>query len=161
MEKDVYKILDDLNIKYEKMEHEAVYTSAAAMFITETLGGQGVKNLFLKNKKHYYLVMIPEDERANVKYIEKQIGDRDLTFAKENYLKEVLDLTPGSVSPFGIVNDKDNKVKLVIDERLVGKDVLFHPNINTRTLKISYGDLIKFIESQNHKYVILKENTNE
>ena len=161
MEQDVYSILRDLNIDYNIMSHKAVYTSEEAMFITKELGGTGVKNLFLKNKKKFFLVLIPEDKKANIKEIESMIGEKNLSFANANYLKEILGLTPGSVTPFGVINDKDNKVTVLIDDTLVGKEVLFHPNVNTKTIKINYNDLIKFLDSQNHKYKVLKENSNE
>ncbi len=155
--KEVYDILNRLNIKYEEMTHKAVYTSEAAMFITKELKGTGVKNLFLKSKKTYYLVMIPEDKKANIKEIRKFLGESSLSFAGEEDLKEILGLFPGSVTPFGIINDNDNKVTLVIDEELENKQVLFHPNTNTKTLKIDYLDLLKFINYEKHKYVVLKK----
>ena len=155
--KEVYDVLDRLSINYEEMTHKAVYTSEAAMFITKELKGTGVKNLFLKSKKKYYLVMIPEDKKANVKEIRKFLGESSLSFAGEEDLKEILGLFPGSVTPFGIINDIDNKVTLIIDEELENKQVLFHPNTNTKTLKIDYLDLLKFINYENHKYVVLRK----
>ena len=156
--KEVYEVLEKLNINYEEMEHKAVYTSEEAMFITKEMKGTGVKNLFLKSKQKFYLVLIPENKRANIKRIEKQINEKSLSFANEKYLKEILNLTPGSVTPFGIINDKENKVTIVIDESLTNKKVLFHPNTNTKTIKIDYNDLIKFIKNEKHEYLILKEN---
>lgn len=76
-----------------------------------------------------------------------------LSFASSSRLKEILDLEEGSVTPFGIINDKDNKVTLLIDKDLKDNKLLFHPNINTKTISVSYDDLIKFIEDQNHKYI--------
>lgn len=156
--KEVYEVLKKLNIKYEEMEHKAVYISEEAMFITKEMKGTGVKNLFLKSKQKFYLVLIPESKRANIKQIEKQINEKSLSFANEKYLKEILNLTPGSVTPFGIINDKENKVTIVIEETLINKKVLFHPNTNKKTIKIDYNDLIKFIKNENHEYLILKEN---
>lgn len=160
MEIDVYNILNSLSIEYDIMSHKPVYTSEEAMFITKSLNGYGVKNLFLKNKHGYYLVLIPEDEKANIKKIEKQIGEKNLSFANQQDLKEILNLSPGSVTPFGIINDIDNKVIIVIDENLKNKKVLFHPNVNIKTVKIDYLDLIKFIKNQNHKYIILEKGDN-
>ena len=160
IETDVYNILKNLNINYEVMSHKPVYTSEEAIFITNKMGGIGVKNLFLKSKHNYYLVLIPENKRANIKYIESQILDGHLSFANDDNLKQILNLTPGSVTPFGIINDKENKVIIVIDEELINKKVLFHPNINTKTIKINYLDLIKFIEEYKHKYVVLRKEEN-
>ena len=156
--KEVYEILKKLDIDYEEMKHKAVYTSEEAMFITKEMNGTGVKNLFLKSKHKFYLVLIPENKRANIKQIEKQINEKNLSFANEKHLKEILNLTPGSVTPFGIINDKENQVTIVIDEKLKNKKVLFHPNTNTKTIKIDYNDLLKFIDRENHKYIILKED---
>ena len=71
-------------------------------------------------------------------------------------LKEVLDLEDGSVTPMGIINDKDNKVTLVIDKDLIDKKILFHPNTNTKTMSIMYSDLVKFIEYEKHEYILGK-----
>lgn len=157
MEQDVYNLLDNLNINYEIMSHKPVYTSEEAMFITKSLKGFGVKNLFLKNKHNYYLVLIPEDRKANIKEIENAIGEKHLSFANESDLKNILNLIPGSVTPFGIINDIENKVVIVIDEKLENKKVLFHPNTNKKTIKIDYIDLIKFINDQNHKYIVVRK----
>ena len=120
------------------------------------LEGIGCKNLFLTNKKgKYFLVMIHEDKRANIKEIESLVDCKHLSFGKEEDLKEVLGLEAGSCTPLGIVNDKENKVVLVFDKDLVDKKVLCHPNKNTATLSLEFSDLIKFIEYLEHKYLYM------
>lgn len=152
----LFEILDMLEIKYELLEHEAVYTVDEAKELDNMLEGIGCKNLFLTNKKgKYFLVMIHEDKRANIKEIESLVDCKHLSFGKEEDLKEVLGLEAGSCTPLGIVNDKENKVVLVFDKDLVDKKVLCHPNKNTATLSLEFSDLIKFIEYLEHKYLYM------
>ena len=149
----LYEVLDKLNIVYEEVSHEKVMTVDEAKHIENMIEGIGSKNLFLTDKKNYYLVVLEENKRADIKELMHIIGCSRLSFASSNRLKELLDLEEGSVTPFGIINDKDNKVMLLIDKELKGNKLLFHPNINTKTISVSYDDLIKFIENQNHKYI--------
>lgn len=150
----LYEILDKLNISYEEIEHEPVFTIEQAQNIKNKINGMGCKNLFLTDKKgKYFLVIIEENKKANIKEIENIIGTRHLSFANNEELREILSLEQGSVTPFGIINDVENKVKLVIDNDLKDKKLLFHPNINTKTLSITHDDLIKFIEFEQHNYI--------
>ena len=151
---DLYKILKELNIEYEEISHEKVMTVEEAMKLENMIDGIGSKNLFLTDKKNYYLIILEENKRANIKELVNILGCKKLSFASSERLKEVLDLEEGSVTPFGIINDKDNKVVLVIDRDLVGKRLLFHPNTNTKTMSVTYDDLIKFIEYEKHKYIL-------
>lgn len=152
----LFEILDKLEIKYELLEHGAVYTVEEAKELDNMIEGIGCKNLFLTNKKgKYFLVMIHEDKRANIKEIESLVDCKHLSFGKEEDLKEVLGLEAGSCTPLGIVNDKENKVVLVFDKDLVDKKVLCHPNKNTATLSLEFSDLIKFIEYLEHKYLYM------
>ncbi|MBE6150468.1 MAG: prolyl-tRNA synthetase associated domain-containing protein [Firmicutes bacterium] len=149
----LYEVLDKLNIVYEEVSHEKVMTVEEAKNIENMIEGIGSKNLFLTDKKNYYLVILEENKRADIKELMNIIGCSRLSFASSNRLKEILDLEEGSVTPFGIINDKDNKVMLLIDKDLKNNKLLFHPNTNTKTISVSYDDLIKFIEDQNHKYI--------
>ena len=150
----LYEILKELNIEYEEVSHEKVMTVEEAMKLENMIEGIGSKNLFLTDKKNYYLIILEENKRANIKELANILECKKLSFASSERLKEVLDLEEGSVTPFGIINDKDNKVVLVIDKDLIGKKLLFHPNTNTKTMSINYDDLIKFIEYEKHKYVL-------
>lgn len=149
----LYEVLDKLDIVYEEISHEKVMTVDEAKNIENMIEGIGSKNLFLTDKKNYYLVILEENKRADIKELMNIIGCSRLSFASSSRLKEILDLEEGSVTPFGIINDKDNKVMLLIDKDLKNNKLLFHPNTNTRTISVSYDDLIKFIENQNHKYI--------
>ena len=96
-----------------------------------------------------------ETKRANIKDIAKLVNESHLSFASEIELNNILKLKPGSVTPLGIINDKDNIVTLIIDNELKGKKILLHPNTNTKTIVLSYDDLIKFIEFEKHNYILI------
>lgn len=151
---DVYKYLANLKINYEKMEHIAVATAKEALFIEETMNGEGVKNLFLKNDHHnYYLYIIKSNKRADLKALANYLNSGKLHFANEEELKKYLGLKPGAVSLLGIINDV-GRVKIIIDNDLVGKRLLVHPNINTATLSITYDNILKIIEDRKNEYII-------
>ena len=153
---DLYEVFKKLNIEFKEIEHEAVFTIEQAQGIKNKIDGLGCKNLFLTDKNgKYILIILSEDKKANIKQIEKIVNTSHLSFAKETELKSILQLEQGSVTPFGILNDNDNKVMIVIDKDLKGKKLLFHPNVNTKTISISYDDLIKFIEFEKHNYKLI------
>jgi Ala-tRNA(Pro) deacylase len=155
---DLYKILKELNIAYDEIEHEEIYTIEEALQIECSLDGVGTKNLFLKDKSgRYFLYVLDENKRADLKKLGSYLNALKLSFCKEDDLFNLLGLSKGGVTPLGIINDKDNKVVVVFDEELVGKQLLCHPNVVTKTMSISYEDLIKLIEYNNHKYIIYKE----
>lgn len=153
---DIYNILDELNIKYEEIEHKPVFTIEEALEekIPDKINGIECKNLFVKNKDNYYLIFMEASKRANLKELAKLLNKSKLSFSNEKELKEILNLNIGSVTPIGIINDKNNLVVLLIDRDLKGKKVLVHPNTNTKTMSIEYEDLIRFIEYTNHKYIV-------
>lgn len=152
----LYDILKKLNIEYEEIEHEPVFTIEQAQFIKSKIAGVGCNNLFLTNNKgKFYLIVLEESKKANIKEIEKIVNASHLSFASIESLKEVLNLEQGSVTPLGIINDESNLVTLIIDGELKCNKLLVHPNTNKKTMAISYTDLIKFIEYENHKYIIM------
>ena len=151
---DIYDILKELNIDYDEIQHEAIFTVDEAKIINNSIIGIGCKNLFLTDKKgRYFLILMEENKRANMKEIARLLNVSHLSFASTEALKNILKLKQGSVTPLGIMNDRDNLVELVIDSDLKDKKVLVHPNTNTRTISIDFNDLIKFIEYEKHKYV--------
>ena len=151
----IYEILKKLNINYQEIEHEAVFTIEEAKNIKNRIPGIGCKNLLLKDKKQYLLVILEENKKADTKQIAKIANCSHLSFAKEEELEKILKLKRGSISPFGIINDQTNVVTILIDKDLQNQILLFHPNINTKTVAIHYNDLIKFIEFENHNYILL------
>ena len=151
---EVYQFLKDNSIQYEVTEHPPVY-NMEEMDNLHLPYPYSAKNLFVRDDKkaNYYLITVKEEKRVNLKELRKQNGTRNLSFASENDLIDILRLTPGSVTPFGLLNDKEQKVKFYIDEDLLSGDGMIgiHPNENTATVWLKTEDLIK----------ILKENGNE
>lgn len=155
---DIFKILAKLNINYEFLEHQAVYTVKEAKQIEGMLEGLGCKNLFLTdNKDNYYLLVLDDTKKANLKSLATTLNVFKLSFASPEKLEEILRLKPGSVTPLGIINDNKNKVLLILDQDIVNKKILVHANINTKTISIEFSDLKKIIEYTNHNYILYKE----
>lgn len=157
----IYEILDKLEIIYEEIEHPAVYTVEEANQIERMIEGIGCKNLFLTDKKgHYYLYVLKDNKKADLKELALKLNVLRLTFGNEDDLNNLLGLTKGSVTPLGVINDSDNKVILVFDSELVSEKLLCHPNVNTKTMSIDWNDLIKLIEYTKHSYIIYKKENN-
>lgn len=152
---ELLEILENINIQYEKIEHQAVCTVEDGKNIRNMIDGVQCKTLFLTDKKeNYYLVVLEGDKKANIKEIGKILNSSHLTFGSEEKLEELLHLYRGSVTPFGIINDKENKVKILLNHELIGEKLLLHPNRNTATISIKFEDLEKFIKYENHEYII-------
>ena len=151
---DLLKILKDLNINYQIIEHEPVYTVKEAQKINLKIEGFGCKNLFLKSNKKYYLLISLDDEILNLNEISKKLNLKKFSFASVKELEEKLQLFPGSCTPFGIINDAENEVTLLLSTKLKNKKLLFHPLTNKATINITYNDLIKFINNTKHLYKI-------
>lgn len=146
--------LNNLNISYDEVEHPAVYTVEEAKEKVPKIEGVGCKNLFLKTqKKELFLYTLPEDKQISLKVLSEQLQVTRFHFASPETLEEVLGVIPGSVTPLAIINDTENKVTVVLDKELGAKKILVHPNRNTATISIQYEDLIKFVESENHKII--------
>ena len=152
---DIFEVLNKLEIKYDLVKHPPVYTCEQAQSVNDMIEGTGCKNLFVYDRKNFFLVILPDDKKADMKAIEQQIGSKRLSFCSETKLFDMVGLKPGGVSPLGIINDTENKVTLVIDKELQDKKLLFHPNVNTMTLNINYTDFIRFIENENHRYIFI------
>lgn len=147
----VYAALDALGIRYERHEHPAVFNAEDASKYWNPLHATQVKNLFLRNKKgnRHYLAILEISKRADLKEIVKIVDDDRLSFGSPERLMAELGLTPGSVSPFGLINDPDGSVRLLVDKDLRGAErLLFHPNINTASVVISWADLEKFLATR-------------
>lgn len=149
-----YDLLDSLQIPYQRIDHEALPTIEACRDVDTRLGIHVCKNLFLCNtqKTAFYLLMMPGEKKFQTKLVSKQLGVARLSFAPEEYMEELLNLTPGSVSVLGLMNDKEQKVQLLIDEDLLKEEYIgCHPCINTSSLRLSIKDLVdKFLPSVNH-----------
>jgi Ala-tRNA(Pro) deacylase len=146
-EKKVYGVLAELNIPYTRYEHPPVYTIEEMKRLN--LPDSMCKNLFVRNQKgdKHYLVILEHTKKADLQKLAEQIGSGKLSFASEKRLQKYLGLKPGSVSPFGLINDSEKEVEVVIDKDLADSgEVSFHPNVNTATVTISYGDFEKYLK---------------
>ncbi|MDI9476561.1 MAG: prolyl-tRNA synthetase associated domain-containing protein [Natronincolaceae bacterium] len=149
MEDDVYKTLKMLNISYDRFTHPAMNTIEELNKYNR--GNDDIihcKNLFLRNSKgdKHYLVLTEPDKRANIGGLARQIGSTRLSFASPERLEKYLGLDPGSVSPFGLINDKNKDVEVLIDRDLdIRQKITFHPNINTVSVTMSYEDFQRYI----------------
>ena len=156
----VYELLDLLNVEYMRVDHEAAMTMEICEQIDRTLGATICKNLFLCNRQEtdFYLLMIPGDKKFKTKDISAQIGSSRLSFAGEEHMLRYLDITPGSVSILGLMNDKENKVRLLIDEDVLnGEYIGCHPCINTSSLRIKTSDMMnKIIPALAHEPQMVK-----
>lgn len=144
----VYKVLEKLGIVHTRHEHPPVYTVEQAEEYWTEIRGAHCKNLFLRNKKgsRHYLVILPSSKQADLRRLNEMLGEDRLSFGSPERLKRLLGLEPGSVSPFGLINDINKEVTVIIDLDLKKADrVNFHPNINTATLGLSYADFEKFL----------------
>lgn len=154
-EQEVYDVLNLLNINYTRYEHKAIYTVNEGKELEISIPGKMCKNLFLKNSKGdiNYLVLLDEDKNINLKLLAKQIGSTRLSFAAEEKLFEKLKLTPGSVTPFGLIKNTDKDVIVLVDKELANeKKINFHPNINSATIGISYVDLERFVKWHENEF---------
>jgi Ala-tRNA(Pro) deacylase len=160
MEKDLLTWLANHDIHYTLHTHPAVFTVPEAKIHSGHISGTHCKNLVLKNKKsgQLYLVTIPYDKSLDLKLFRKMISAPKVRFADEKDLSNVLGLTPGAVSPLGLINDGENKVIFWIDEIIWNAEIICcHPNINTETLQIPRGDFHKIIELTGNIFAIKKD----
>ena len=149
-----YDLLDSLGVEYQRIDHEAAMTMEACVEIDKVLDATICKNLLLCNRQNtaFYLLMIPGDKVFKTSVLSKEIGSSRLSFAKPEYMEEFLDITPGSVSVLGLMNDHGHHVQLLMDEDVLkGEYFGCHPCINTSSLRIRTSDLMeKIIPAMDH-----------
>ena len=163
LEKEIrtYDLLDSLGINYERVDHEEANTMEACAAVDEVLAPAVIcKNLFLCNtqKTKFYLLMIKNDKKFKTKEISKQINSARLSFAPPEYMEEYLDITPGSASILGLMNDKENQVTLLVDEDVLAAEYFgCHPCINTSSLRLKVRDVFgTFLQAVHHDYITVK-----
>ena len=158
----VYDLLDKLNINYQRIDHEAANTMEECQEIDKLLNATICKNLFLCNRQKtaFYLLMMPDNKVFKTKELSHQINSARLSFASPEDMLKYLDITPGSVSVMGLMNDKDNHVKLLVDEDVLKDEYVgCHPCVNTSSLKLKTEDVFgKYLKAVNHTVttVVLK-----
>ena len=159
-EERVYDLLDQLNIEYQRIDHEEANTMEVCLEIEKTLKSTICKNLFLvnSNKSQYYLLMLKGNKKFKTKVISKQINSSRLSFGSNEKMLEYLDITPGSVSLLGLMNDYDFKVQLLMDKDLLQDEYLgCHPCINTSSLRIKMKDVFeKIIPALHHEPIFVE-----
>ena len=152
----VYDLLDSLGIPYQRIDHEAAMTMEACAAVDEALGATICKNLLLCNRQctEFYLLLLPGSKPFKTKELSKQIGSSRLSFAAAEYMEAFLDITPGSLSILGLMNDQENRVQLLIDVDVLGGEWIgCHPCINTSSLRIPTKDVLEvLIPAMAHPY---------
>ena len=155
-----YDLLDSLGIEYMRVDHDAADNMEICQAIDEVLGATICKNLFLCNaqKTKFYLLMIREDKKFLTKDISKQINSARLSFGSAEYMEQFLDITPGSVSVLGLMNDKENNVTLLVDEDVLKAEYFgCHPCIKTSSLRLKIADVFgPFLQAVHHEYTVVK-----
>ena len=151
----VYDLLDSLGVRYQRIDHEPAMTMEACAEIDRVLDATICKNLLLCNRQctSFYLLMLPGEKSFKTSVFSKQIGSSRLSFADPQYMEEFLDITPGSLSVMGLMNDKDHHVELMMDEDILkGEYIGVHPCINTASLRLKTADLMeKVIPAMGHE----------
>ncbi len=153
----VFELLDGLGIQYRLQEHEAVFTVAeSSTVLSEKVP---VKSLLVREEKgdRVWMVIMRGDERLDMKRLASDLGVKKLTFVRPEQVESYIGVKPGSVSLFGLLNDAENKIEVIIDERLMSEHELgFHPNDNTATIFISPKDIDRIIAKTGHIYRRIK-----
>jgi len=149
----VFAILEKLNIPYEVFEHPPLDTIEIALEYWKDIDAMHCKNLFFRNHKgnRHYLVIIKDTTPFNIRSLEQKLKQGKLSFGSEKRLMKYLGVKPGSVSPFGLINDEEHHVHLFLDHQLKTADkISFHPNDNTASLVLSYKDFINYLKQMNN-----------
>ena len=161
----VYDLLDSLGIAYQRIDHEAAMTMEACVEIDKVLDATICKNLLLCNRQctAFYMLMIPGNKVFKTSILSKKIGSSRLSFAAAEYMEQFLDITPGSLSVLGLMNDRENRVQLLIDaDVLKGEYFGCHPCINTSSLRLRTADLLeKILPAVHHEPIIVELETPE
>lgn len=157
----VYDLLDQLHISYQRLDHAPAFTIEACHDIDRLFGMNICKNLFLCNAQRtsFYLLMMPGEKKFRTALLSRQIGSSRLSFAQPEYMEKFLDITPGSVSVLGLMNDREHQVRLLIDEDVVNGHEFIgcHPCVNTSSLKIRTRDILeKFLPHVGHPYTLVR-----
>jgi Ala-tRNA(Pro) deacylase len=149
---DLFALFDQLAIKTTTVEHPPVFTVEEAKKVHDDIPGGHCKNLFCKDEKGVlWLIVALEDAKIDLKAAKDKIGSKRLTFGKPELLLEIMGVEPGSVTPFGLINDKEAKTNVILDEAMMKLPMLnFHPLKNDATTTISAEDLQKFIRATGH-----------
>ncbi|MDD3165498.1 MAG: prolyl-tRNA synthetase associated domain-containing protein [Oscillospiraceae bacterium] len=158
-----YDLLDGIGVHYQRVDHPAAFTMEACQAVDEILPATICKNLFLCNqqKTKFYLLLMAGQKRFQTKALSKALGIARLSFAPAEQMQELLGVTPGSVTVLGLMNDRENKVQLVVDREIAESAAVgVHPCINTSSLVVKTGDLLeKFLPAVAHAPIMVNLQT--
>jgi Ala-tRNA(Pro) deacylase len=156
---ELFAFIDSLGITVSTKEHPPLFTVADSQALRGEIGGGHTKNLFLKDKKdNFFLVTVDEEADVDLKQIHHLIGAASrVSFGKPEALLELLGVVPGAVTVFGLINDTEGRVKLVLDSTLMENEIVnAHPLINEATTSIAASDLLTFVKATGHEPLVLK-----
>lgn len=150
---ETYEFLNKSGVNYEITEHKAVFNMEELGEVKLPYPEFDAKNLFVRDdkKQNYYLITVKGDKRVNLKEFRKKYGLRNLSFASTEELMKIMGLTPGSVTPLGLLNDEEHIVKFYLDSEFNGTLIGVHPNDNTATVWLKSEDLIKIIKEHGNE----------
>jgi Ala-tRNA(Pro) deacylase len=150
---DLFAFLTGLGIAHSTVTHPPLFTVEQSQALRGTIPGGHTKNLFLKDKKDaVYLVVAPEEARVDLKVLHHKLGTGRFSFGSAELLRELLGVEPGAVTPFGVINDTQRRISVVIDAGLMDNTVInCHPLVNTMTTSIARDDLVKFLVATGHE----------
>lgn len=158
-ERAVYDMLDSLGVAYDTACHAAAYTMEECAAVERALGVEIFKNLFLCNRQQtaFYLLMLPGGKVFKTKYLSAQLGCARLSFASDERMLALLGIHPGAVSPMGLMNDRERRVRLIIDRDLLADELVgCHPCVNTATLRLRLDDLLRrVVPATGHGYTVV------
>lgn len=155
----VYDLLDSLGIEYYRIDHQPAGCYEDCIEIEKVLDNVLCKNLFLCNRQKtaFYVLMMPADKHFKTKELSSQIGSARLSFAEAEYMEKFLDVTPGSVSIMGLMNDTENNVRLLVDEDVLKPEYVgCHPCINTSSIRLKTKDMFEvYLPAVHHDYTVV------
>ena len=157
-----YDFLDGLGIEYDRIDHAPATGEDPSLLeeIEASLEARICNNLFLANRQRtkFYMLMLPSDKRFRSSVVSKQAGSSRLHFAEPEYMEEMIDCAPGSASIMGLINDRDRRVQLLVDEDILKSEYVgCHPCINTSSLRIKTADLFEiFLKAVDHDYIAVQ-----
>ena len=158
-QKELYEVFKSLNIDFEYYEHPPVPTVEEAIKYWKGMDSTKCKNLFFRNHKgnKHYLVILEHSQNLRIKDLESRLKQGKISFASEQRLSKYLSLTPGSVTPFGLINDVENHVHVFLDENLKKSEkISFHPNINSASIVVSFEDFTKYMNWVGNSYEFIE-----
>ena len=150
---DLFAVLTGLGIAHSTVTHPPLFTVEQSQALRGTIPGGHTKNLFLKDKKDtVFLVVAAEDARIDLKTLHSRLGAARFSFGSADLMRELLGVEPGAVTPFGVINDSDRRVNVVLDATMMEHARLnFHPLANTMTTSIARDDVVKFLRATGHE----------